>query len=82
MSIYKMEKLRIEPSVKEFMRDFVKTLLSRKEERTRERNVSCIKCNRYQRKTKRSDVHFENRNYIEKLCIKPFEKAQADSDYR
>lgn len=81
MPIYKMGKLRIERSVKEFTRDSVKALSSRKKN-TGERNVSCIKCNRHQRKTKRSDVHFENMNYIEKLYIKPFEKAQADSDYR
>lgn len=82
MSIYKMGKLRIERSVKEFTRDSVKALSSRKKKNTGKRNVSCIKCNRHQRKTKWSDVHFENMNYIEKLYIKPFEKAQADSDYR
>lgn len=30
---------------------------------------------------KRSDIYFENRNYIKSLSIKPFEKFGANPDY-
>lgn len=73
MTINKIKKLRIEPTVREFMKGSDKTLSSRKK-----KEVSCVLSAKASKGKKWSNVHFENRKYIGKLYLKPFEKVGAD----